>query len=112
MFVHVNGYLVWCGGAVCKTIGSATLVLTQHLPTQHLPPPAKTARWLRRRGPAGRFLLARHVSGCVTAGRCHCSGYGHIDDSVRAERAVHMTARLRSGGLPPVSVPGDIAEAG
>jgi hypothetical protein len=30
--------------------------------TQHLPPPAKTARSLRKRGPAGRFLL---VPPCV-----------------------------------------------
>jgi len=31
--------------------------------TQHLPPPAKTARWLRKRGPAGRFFS---VPWCVT----------------------------------------------
>ena len=35
--------------------------------TQHLPPPAKTARWLRKRGPAGRFLL---VPSCVIVCRC------------------------------------------
>jgi hypothetical protein len=59
--------------------------------TQHLPPPAKTACWLRKRDPAGRFVL---VTPCVRV--CHCgsmrgSGYGHITDSVWAERAVRKT---------------------
>src|SRR5439155_24330693 len=30
--------------------------------TQHLPPPAKTAPWLRKHGPAGRFVL---VTPCI-----------------------------------------------
>ena len=50
--------------------------------TQHLPPPAKTARSLRKRGPAGRFLL---VPPCVIVCRCRSSRsdrYGHIADSV------------------------------
>ena len=60
--------------------------------TQHLPPPAKTARWLRKRGPAGRFLL---VTPCISA--CHCgSMYGsvrvHMVYSVRAKLAVRITA--------------------
>src|SRR5271166_7045946 len=60
--------------------------------TQHLPPPAKTARSLRKRGPAGRFLL---VPPCVIVCRCRAwrsKRYGHIADSVRAEGAVRGTA--------------------
>ena len=60
--------------------------------TQHLPPPAKTARSLRKRGPAGRFLL---VPPCVIVCRRRSSRsdrYGHIADSVRAEGAVRGTA--------------------
>ena len=63
--------------------------------TQHLPPPAKTARWLRKRGPAGRFLL---VTPCIRV--CHCgSMHGsvrvHMVYSVRAKLAVRITARSR-----------------
>ena len=60
--------------------------------TQHLPPPAKTARSLRKRGPAGRFLL---VPPCVIVCRCRSwrsNRYGQIADSVRAEAAVRGTA--------------------
>src|SRR5208282_3099420 len=62
--------------------------------TQHLPPPAKTARTLRKRGPAGCFLL---VTTCI--GVCHCasmrsSGCVHMVYSERAERAVRKTARF------------------
>ena len=62
--------------------------------TQHLPPPAETARWLRKRGPAGRFLL---VPPRIRA--CHCesmhgSVHVHIADSVRAKLAVRITARF------------------
>jgi len=62
--------------------------------TQHLPPPAKTVRMLWKRGPAGRSLL---VAVCIRVGHrgsMHGSGYGHIADSVRAERAVRITARF------------------
>ena len=62
--------------------------------TQHLPPPAKTARTLRKRGPAGRFLL---VTPCIRVRHCgsmHGSVHVHIADSVRAERAVRITARF------------------
>jgi hypothetical protein len=62
--------------------------------TQHLPPPAKTARTLRKRGPAGRFVL---VASCLRAchdGSIRGNGKGHIDDSVRTERAAHLTARF------------------
>src|SRR5207245_11761410 len=60
--------------------------------TQHLPPPAKTARWLRKRGPAGRFLLVTARITVYHDGSMRGSGYGHIADSVRAERAVRITA--------------------
>jgi hypothetical protein len=62
--------------------------------TQHLPHPGETACSLRKRGPAGRFLL---VTACISVchrGSMHSSGYGHIADSVRAERAVRITARF------------------
>jgi len=62
--------------------------------TQHLPPPAKTARTLRKRGPAGRFPL---VPPCVIVCRCRAwrsNRYGHMADSVRAEGAVRGTARF------------------
>ena len=80
--------------------------------TQHLPPPAKTARSLRKRGPAGRFLL---VTPCIRA--CHCgsmrsSGCVHMVYSVGAERAVRNLAEgvlsvrqpeFRKSRLVPVS---------
>jgi hypothetical protein len=84
-----------------KPSAQPTLVRTQHLDTtpatttpatQHLPHPGETARWLRKRGPAGRFLL---VTSCISVchyGSMRSSGYGHIADSVRAERAVRITA--------------------
>ena len=70
-----------------KPSASPTLVRTQDLP-----PPAKTARSLRKRGPAGRFPL---VPPCVIVCRRRSSRsnrYGHIADSVRAEGAVRGTA--------------------
>jgi hypothetical protein len=69
--------------------------------TLDLPPPAKTARMLRKRGPAGRFLL---VTPCIRVrhrGSMRGSGYGHIADSVRAERAVRQTARFAVRRHPP-----------
>jgi hypothetical protein len=81
--------------------------------TQHLPPPAKTARWLRKRDPAGRFLL---VTSCISA--CH---YGsmrgsvrvHMVYSVRAKLAVRITARF-AGPRPfcPVTGPPTAAHSG
>ena len=62
--------------------------------TQHLPPPAKTARWLRKRGPAGRFLL---VTPCVKVrhyGSRRGSVHVHMVYSVRAKLAVRITAPL------------------
>ena len=60
--------------------------------TQHLPHPGETARWLRKRGPAGRFLLVPPCIRVCHRGSMHSSGYGHMADSVRAERAVRITA--------------------
>ena len=60
--------------------------------TQHLPPSAKTARWLRKRGPAGRLVLVTPCIRVCHRGSMRSSGYGHIADSVRAERAVRITA--------------------
>jgi hypothetical protein len=57
------------------------------------------ARQLRKRGPAGRFLL---VTLCIRVSHrvsIHSNGYGHIADSVQAERAVRITARF--AGLCP-----------
>ena len=63
--------------------------------TQHLPPPAKTARLLRKRGPAGRFLL---VTTCIRVchyGSIHGSVRVHMVYSARAKLAVRITARSR-----------------
>src|ERR1035438_1151148 len=60
--------------------------------TQHLPPPAETARGLGIPGLAG--LLA-NVPLCLMMCRCeplHSSGYGHMADGIRPEPAVHQTA--------------------
>ena len=90
VYVLVSGVLLgWEERRSVKPSAQPTLVRTQHLP-----PPAKTARSLRKRGPAGRFLL---VTPCISV--CHCgsmrsSGCVHMADSVRAERAVRITARF------------------
>ena len=60
--------------------------------TQHLPPPAETARGLGIPGFAGRPGL---VPLCVMMCRCappHGSGYGHMADGIRPEQAVRQTA--------------------
>jgi hypothetical protein len=60
--------------------------------TQHLPPPAKTARGLGIPGLAGRLAT---VPLCLMMCRCeplHSSGYGHMADGIRPEQAVHRTA--------------------
>ena len=72
-----------------KPSAQPTLVRTQHLPL-----PAKTAPGLRKRGPAGRFLLVTPCIRVCHRGSMRSSGYGHIADSVRAERAVRITARF------------------
>ena len=66
--------------------------------TQHLPPPAKTARWLRKRGPAGRFFS---VPPCVILYRCGaaCRGvHGRIADGIRApSRSVRTVGCFTDG---------------
>src|ERR1035438_3677603 len=71
--------------------------------TQHLPPPAETARGLGIPGLAGRLAV---VPLCVMLCRCeplHSSGYGHMADGIRPEPAVHRTAgsaRFAMAGRP------------
>ena len=70
--------------------------------TQHLPHPGETARWLRKRGPAGRFLLVTPCIRVCHRGSMRSSGYGQIADSVRATsqasgKAVEpLKARMRA----------------
>src|SRR5208282_2660529 len=83
--------------------------------TQHLPPPAKTARWLRKRDPGGRFLL---VTPCIRVrhyGSMHGSVHVHMVYSVRAKLAVRITAPFAQlaavgGGRDAVSMqkPGEL----
>jgi hypothetical protein len=89
--VFVQVMAMWRGAEERSVKPSAQPTLVR---TQHLPPPAKTARWLRKRGPVGRSLL---VTACISVRHCgsmRSSGYGHIADRVRAERAVRITARF------------------
>jgi hypothetical protein len=60
--------------------------------TQHLPPPAETASWLRKRARGAVFVL---VTSRIRV--CHCASrrrgvHGRIADGVRAGRAVGDTA--------------------
>ena len=48
-----------------KPSAQPTLVRTQHLPL-----PAETAPWLRKRGVGAVFFLSRHVSRRITVSRC------------------------------------------
>jgi hypothetical protein len=71
--------------------------------TQHLPPPAKTARLLRILALAGRFLL---VTPCIKVCHCasiRCSVHGRIADGVRAGHAVGDTV-----GFPRTATDGPI----
>ena len=84
---------------ICDGYGSSGTVKPSAQPTlvrtQHLPPPAKTAPGLRKRGPAGRFLL---VASCIRVrhyGSMHGSVHVHMVYSVRAKPAVRITARFR-----------------
>ncbi len=86
---QVNSYVKGRQERTVKPSAQPTLVRTQHLP-----PPAKTARWLRKRGPAGRFLL---VTPCIRVrhyGSMHGSVRVHMVYSVRAKLAVRITARF------------------
>src|SRR5271157_6148592 len=70
---------MWCGWERNTVKPSAQPTLVR---TQHLPPPAKTVRLLRKRGPAGRFLL---VTPCVRVrhdGSMHGSVHVHMVYSV------------------------------
>ena len=58
---------IWCEQERNTVKPSAQPTLVR---TQHLPPPAKTARSLRKRGPAGRSFLSRRVSSCTAVGHC------------------------------------------
>ena len=71
--------------------------------TQHLPPPAETAPWLRKRARGAVLLL---VTLCLMA--CHCglmcrSVHGRIADGVRAGRAVGDTV-----GFPRTATDGPV----
>ena len=59
----------------------------------HLPPPAKTARWLRMLSYAGRFCFVPHVAPCPAADRV-LRVHGRIADGVRATRMVGVHRRL------------------
>ena len=75
--------------------------------TQHLPPPAETARGLGISGHAGRLAV---VPLCLMMCRCeplHSSGYGHMADGIWAGGAVHRTACSSDlDGPPPPPGPG------
>ncbi len=90
------------GATGCKTVGSA--YVGSNPTCHHLPPPAETARSLRKRGPAGRFLL---VPPCIIACRCRSSRsnrYGHLADSIRAEgRSVEPLALPICARFAPLS---------
>ena len=95
------------GATVCKTVGSA-YVGSNPTPAT----PAKTAPWLRKRGPAGRFLL---VTACIRLchrGSMRGSGYGHIADCVRVEQAVRKTAPFAIGRLPAMQRRRPASESG
>src|SRR5580700_5085984 len=68
-----DGLMVWRWTQERSVKPSAQPTLVR---TQHLPHPGETARWLRKRGPAGRFLL---VTPCIRV--CHCGsmhGSAHV----------------------------------
>ena len=69
-----------------KPSAQPTLVRTQHLPL-----PAKTAPWLRKRGPAGRFVVVTpRIRVCHRASICR-GVHGRIADGVRTGREVGDT---------------------
>src|ERR1700750_3388846 len=91
-FVQVDDYVAWCGGAVCKTVGSAYVGSN--------PTPATTCGngpLAAETRPGGRFLL---VTPCIAA--CHrqstrCGGHGHIAAGGRGARTVSAHRRLFHG---------------
>ena len=72
--------------AVCKPPASPSMVRIHHLP-----PPAETACHLLKRRPVGRFFLSP-VCHDVPLQALNSDGYGHMADSVPAERAVRGTS--------------------
>ena len=85
---------MWCGWERNTVKPSAQPTLVR---TQHLPPPAKTARSLRKRGPAGRFLLVTpYIRVCHCGSTC-CGVHGRIADGVCAIRTVGAHRRLFHG---------------
>jgi hypothetical protein len=63
-FAQVRWYMEGQAGAYCKPSAQPTLVRTQHLPL-----PAETAPWLRKRDRRAVFFLSRRVSLRVTVSR-------------------------------------------
>jgi hypothetical protein len=94
---RVSGHPVGSPRRSVKPSAKPTLVRTQHLP-----PPAKTARGLgfpRSRGPSG--VVSSGVIGGQQA-PLHHGGYGHMADGSRAGGAVHRTACPGAGWLTVV----------
>jgi hypothetical protein len=88
-YLRSSGTTRWCREQrSVKPSAQPTLVRTQHLP-----PPAKTAPWLRKRGPAGRFLLVTMCISTCHYGSMHGSVRVHMVYSARVELAVRITAR-------------------
>ena len=65
--------------------------------TQHLPPSAETAPWLRKRAVGAVFFLSRRVSQCVTVSRRVAVSTDVYADGVRAARTVGAHRRLFHG---------------
>ena len=75
-----------------KPSAQPTLVRTQHLPL-----PAETALWLRKRDPAGRFVL---VTTCISVRHCesmHCDVHGRIAERRSCRMTVGRHRRLFHG---------------
>src|SRR5260370_35520795 len=72
--------------------------------TQHLPPPAKTARWLWKRGPAGRFLL---VTPCIRGRHC-----GSMRGSVHVQMVYSVRVKLAGRITAPFAAPPRFCHSG
>jgi hypothetical protein len=66
--------------------------------TQHLPHPGETARSLRKRGPAGRFLLVTMCISVCHCGSMHSSGCVHMVYSVYRFKTVVRGLSCRFSG--------------
>jgi len=94
---------------VCKTVGSAYVGSNPTPATR-----AKTAPWAAETRPGGPFHSCRIMYQVRHRGSMRGSGYGHIANSVRAKRAVRITAppalaRTASGSTPSPRSPGPLA---